>query len=139
MTAQRQIMTADRAHAGNADAGDRKGWAATGLAALGALAMTSCCILPLALVSLGVGGVFIAQLGSLYAYKWVTFALSAAALGYGFRRAYAPPPPADAACPGGTCARPIDRRAMRALLWGAAAVVLAALAFPALAPLLLPY
>ena len=31
---------------------------------VGALAMTSCCILPLAFVSLGVGGVFIAELGA---------------------------------------------------------------------------
>ena len=37
-----------------------KGWGATGLGVLGALAMTSCCILPLVLVSFGVIGVFIA-------------------------------------------------------------------------------
>ena len=45
-----------------------KGWGVTGLGVLGALAMTSCCILPLVLVSFGVTGVFIAQLGALYAY-----------------------------------------------------------------------
>lgn len=134
MTTQRQIMTASTAGPEIATASDRKGWAATGLAALGALAMTSCCILPLALVSLGVGGVFIAELGALYAYKWVTFIFAATALGYGFWRAYAPQ-----ACEDGACARPIDRRLMRVLLWVAVVIVVVALAFPSLAPLLLPY
>ena len=41
-----------------------QGWGATGFSVL---AMTSCCILPLVLVSFGVTGVFIAQLGALYA------------------------------------------------------------------------
>ena len=60
------------------DANENRGWTATTLAALGALAMTSCCILPLVLVSFGVSGVFIAQMGALYAYKWYTFAVAAA-------------------------------------------------------------
>lgn len=38
------------------DSPDRTGWTATGAGVLGALAMTSCCILPLVLVSLGVTG-----------------------------------------------------------------------------------
>jgi mercuric ion transport protein len=116
---------------------DRTGWAATGAGVLGALAMTSCCILPLVLVSLGVTGVFIGQLTALYAYKWVTFTLAAAALGYGFWKAYRPVP--TDACGTGACARPVDRALMRALLWGALAVVLLALAFPYVAPRLLTF
>ena len=73
-------------------ASERTGWGAAALAGLGALLLTSCCILPLALVSVGVGGVFIAQLGALYAYKWLTFTFAAAALAFGFRRAYRPRP-----------------------------------------------
>ncbi|UWQ20091.1 mercuric transporter MerT family protein [Jannaschia sp. W003] len=116
---------------------DPGGWIATGAGVAGALAMTSCCILPLALVSLGVGGVFIGQLGALYAWKWATFAFAAAALGYGFWSAYRPA--SDAACRDGTCARPLGRTAMRALLWIATAVVLLALAFPLLAPIILRF
>ncbi|MGR3632993.1 MAG: mercuric transporter MerT family protein [Limimaricola soesokkakensis] len=116
---------------------DRTGWAATGAGVLGALAMTSCCILPLVLVSLGVTGVFIGQLTALYAYKWVTFSFAAAALGYGFWKAYRPVPAKD--CGTGTCARPVDRGLMRALLWGALAVVLLALIFPYVAPRLLTF
>lgn len=116
---------------------DRSGWLATGAGVIGALAMTSCCILPLVLVSLGVTGVFIGQLTALYAYKWVTLSFAAAALAYGFWKAYRPVP--TDACADGTCARPIDRGMMRGLLWGALLVVLLALAFPALSPFLLTF
>lgn len=113
------------------------GWGATGIGVLGALAMTSCCILPLVLVSFGVTGVFIAQLGALYAYKWYTFALSAAFLGYGFYMAYKP---VDAeSCADGTCARPIDRRIMRATLWAASAIVAVAMIFPYITPFILKF
>lgn len=116
---------------------DRSGWLATGAGVIGALAMTSCCILPLVLVSLGVTGIFIGQLTALYAYKWVTLSFAATALAYGFWKAYRPVPAED--CADGTCARPIDRRLMRGLLWGALLIVLLALAFPALSPFLLTF
>lgn len=125
----------DNAIAPPQEPADRSGWMATGAGVIGALAMTSCCILPLLLVSLGVTGVFIGQLTALYAYKWATFSLAAAAIGYGFWKAYRPVP-ADR-CEDGTCARPIDRTLMRGLLWGALAVVLLALAFPVLSPFIL--
>jgi mercuric ion transport protein len=99
--------------------------------------MTSCCILPLVLVSLGVTGVFIGQLTALYAYKWVTFSLAAVALGFGFWKAYRSASSKD--CGDGTCARPVDRGLMRGLLWGALVVVLLALAFPYAAPLVLTF
>ena len=116
---------------------DRVGWLATGAGVIGALAMTSCCILPLVLVSLGVTGVFIGQLTALYAYKWVTFSFAAAALAYGFWKAYRPVP--AEACADGTCVRPVERGVMRGVLWGALVVVLLALAFPALSPFLLTF
>ena len=112
---------------------ERTGWGAAA-AGLGALLLTSCCILPLALVSVGVGGVFIAQLGALYAYKWLTFTVAAAALAFGFWRAYRRIP-----CGDGTCARPVDRRLMRGVLWTAAGVIVLAMVFPVLVPLFSPY
>ena len=114
-----------------------KGWGATGFGVLGALAMTSCCILPLVLVSFGVTGVFIAQLGAFYAYKWYTFALSAVFLGYGFYKAYTPVNPD--VCADGTCARPINRTFMRGTLWAAAAIVAVAMAFPYISPFILKF
>ncbi len=118
-------------------AGSRSAWASTWAALLGALAMTSCCILPLVLVSLGVSGVFIAQLGALYQYKWITFTISLAFLAYGFWKAYRPIP-ADG-CASGACARPMRRGLMRAILWLAAFIVGVAMIFPYLTPYLLSY
>ena len=117
------------------DADTAKGWGATGFGVLGALAMTSCCILPLVLVSFGVTGVFIAQLGAFYAYKWVTFTLSAAFIGYGFYKAYMPVSPDT--CADGTCTRPINQTGMRVTLWAAAAVVAVAIGFPYITPFIL--
>jgi mercuric ion transport protein len=114
-----------------------KGWGATGFGVLGALAMTSCCILPLVLVSFGVTGVFIAQLGALYAYKWYTFSLSAAFLGYGFYKAFKPVGPES--CGDGTCARPINRKVVRVTLWAAAAIVAVAMVFPYITPFILKF
>lgn len=113
---------------------DKGGWGVTWLGALGALAMTSCCILPLALVSLGVTGVFIGKLGALYQYHWYFLAFATAALGYGFWKAYRPAP---VDCDDGACARPVNRTLMRAILWVSAAIVLFAVAFPYLAPIML--
>ena len=118
-------------------AADKKAWTTTWLGALGALAMTSCCILPLVLVSFGVTGVFIAQLGVLYQYKWITFALSAACISYGFYKAYRPIPTEASA--DGTCARPMNRKLMRSILWIATAIVTVAMIFPYLTPYLLSY
>ena len=113
-------------------AGDKSGWATTWLSALAALAMTSCCILPLLLVSLGVTGVFIGQMTALYQYKWITFSIASVFLAYGFWKAYRPV--ADETCADGTCARPLNRRLMRSILWVSLVVVIVALIFPYVSP-----
>lgn len=133
-----QSFTAQTAVQTHQTGGEKaKGWGATGFGVLGALALTSCCILPLVLVSFGVTGVFIAQLGALYAYKWYTFTLSVAFLGYGFYKAYKPVPAET--CADGTCARPINRKVMRATLWFAASIVAVAMAFPYITPFILKF
>ncbi len=108
---------------------------ATAGSLFGALAMTSCCILPLVLVSFGVGGVWIAQLTALYAYKWYTFSVASAFIGYGFwkvRQAEA------GECRDGTmCARPLSRKFMKTSLWFATIVTLIAMIFPYVTPYIL--
>ncbi|MBL4750169.1 MAG: mercury transporter, partial [Amylibacter sp.] len=96
-----------------------------------------CCILPLVLVSLGVGGVWIAQLTALYAYKWYTFSLASAFIGYGFWKVHR----AEAGeCDQGTaCARPVNRRFMKASLWLATVVTIIAMIFPYITPYILSY
>ena len=110
--------------------------AATAGGILGALAMTSCCILPLVLFSLGATGACIGQLGALYQYKWIFFAFAGASLAYGFWKVYRP---AAKACVDGSCERPVNRRFMKGALWTATAVVALSLAFPYVAPPLLGY
>ena len=103
---------------------------------LGALAMSSCCILPLVLFSLGITGAWIGNLAALYPYKAYFFVATAGFLAAGFYRAYRRP--TVAACEGnGYCGTAIADRINKAMLWAATVLVLAALAFPYYAPLLL--
>lgn len=99
------------------------------------LAMISCCILPLALVSLGITGVFIGKLGSLYQYHWYFLAFATGALAYGFWKAYRPVN--TESCADGTCARPMNRTLMRSIMWLSLVVVIAAQLFQYLAPYML--
>lgn len=103
---------------------------------LGALAMSSCCILPLVLFSLGVTGAWIGNLTALYPYKPIFFVITAAFLAGGFYKVYRKPK-ADACAPGTYCAAPISDRINKTALWSATMLVIAALAFPYVAPMLL--
>lgn len=103
---------------------------------LGALAMTSCCILPLVLFSLGATGTWIARMGALYQYKWFFVAFAGASLSYGFYKVYFS---AEQTCADGTCERPINQRIMKVSLWSATTVVAASLLFPFATPYFLGY
>jgi mercuric ion transport protein len=102
---------------------------------LGALAASSCCIVPLILFSLGIGGAWIGNLTALAPYKPFFVAGTTGLLGYGFYLVYWKPKRAcadDAAC-----ARPIPNRVVQFALWIATLLVVAAFAFDYVAPLLL--
>lgn len=102
---------------------------------LGALAASSCCILPLVLFSVGVGGAWIGNLTALAPYQPIFVAITLGFLGYGHYLVYWR---ARKACADGTaCARPLPNRAVKIALWTATALVGAALAFPYVAPWLL--
>ncbi len=115
---------------------DLKTKAAVAGGVLGALAMTSCCILPLVLFSLGATGAWIAQLGALYQYKWFLFAFAGGSLAHGFWKIYRPAPQA---CEDRSCERPVHPRFMKGALWTATIVVALSLAFPYIASPLLGY
>ncbi|MFH1553441.1 mercury transporter MerT [Xanthobacter autotrophicus] len=102
---------------------------------LGALAASSCCVIPLILFSLGIGGAWIGNLTALAPYKPLFVAGTAGVLGYGFYLVYWKP---RQACADGTaCARPVPSRIVQIALWLATALVIAAFAFDYVAPLLL--
>jgi mercuric ion transport protein len=101
---------------------------------LGAIAASSCCILPMILFSLGISGAWIVNLTALAPYKPYFAAATFGLLGYGFYLVYVTP---RRSCSSGACAHPLPSRLVTLSLWIATVLVVAALAFDYLAPLLL--
>jgi mercuric ion transport protein len=102
---------------------------------LGALAASSCCILPLVLFSLGVSGAWIGNFTQLAPYQPYFIAATIGFLGYGYWLVYRP---AKIACVDDkACARPLPSRFVRTGLILATILVGVALAFDFLAPLFL--
>lgn len=102
---------------------------------LGALAASSCCVVPLLLFGLGLGGAWIANLTALAPYKPLFVAATAGLLAYGFYSVYWK---TKRACAGdAACARPLPNRLVKTGLWIATALVVIAFAFDYLAPMLL--
>jgi len=101
---------------------------------LGALAASSCCIIPLVLFSLGISGAWIGNLTALAPYKLYFAAATLGLLGYGYYLVYLKP---KQACADGSCTRPLPNRLVKLSLWIAAVLVVAALTFDYVAPLLL--
>jgi mercuric ion transport protein len=112
----------------------RQGLIAAG-GVLGAIAASSCCIVPLALFSLGISGVWIGNLAALAPYQPIFVLSTAGFLGYGYYLVYWKP---RKACADGTaCARPLPNRIVKIALWVATILVAAAVAFPYVTPALL--
>lgn len=108
-------------------------WVAAG-SVIGAIGASSCCILPLTLFGLGVGGAWVSNLTVLAPYQPYFVAGTLPLLGYGFYLTYRKP---KAACAEDTaCTHPLRRRIVRVALWTASALILAAVAFPYIAPVL---
>jgi mercuric ion transport protein len=101
---------------------------------LGALAASACCILPLVLFSVGISGAWIGNLTALGRYKPYFAGGTLALLGYGYYLVYVR---AKQACADGSCARALPGRIVKLSLWIATVLVVAALAFDYVAPLLL--
>ena len=119
-----------------ADVGIRRGQklvAAGGI--LGALAASSCCILPLMLFSLGVSGAWIGNFTQLAPYQPYFIAATTGFLGTGYWLVYRS---SKLACADGeACARPLPNRLVKAGLIIATILVIAALGFDFVAPLYL--
>lgn len=102
---------------------------------IGALAASSCCVLPLVLFSVGVSGAWIGNLTALAPYQWVFVLITLACLAVGFYLVYRKP---QVACENSqSCARPFSGRLIKIALWIATALVASAIAFPFVAPILL--
>jgi mercuric ion transport protein len=99
--------------------------------AASALGASTCCVLPLVLVSMGFGGAWIAQLRALEQFQWVFIGLAVAAFGYAFYRLYLRP----ARCAPDTACTPATRRHQRIAFWATLVTAKAVL----LAPFYVPY
>ena len=114
--------------------GRRMGLVAAG-GVLGALAAASCCIFPLVLFALGVGGAWIGNLTALAPYQPIFITTTLIFLGTGYYLVYRR---RGAACAEGKlCARPLPRRGVKLALWAATTLVASAIAFPYVARALL--
>ncbi|MET4068883.1 mercuric ion transport protein [Bradyrhizobium sp. S3.2.6] len=102
---------------------------------VGALAASSCCILPLALFGLGVSGAWIGNFTRLAPYQPYFLTATLAFLGYGYWLVYRS---STRACADGeACACPLPNRLVKAGLILATILVVAALALDFIAPLVL--
>jgi mercuric ion transport protein len=101
---------------------------------LGAVAASSCCILPLALFSVGVSGAWIGNLTRLAPYQPYFITATIAPLGLGYWLLYR----SSRACANGeACTRAVPNRLVKVGLVLATVLVVAALGFDLLAPLVL--
>jgi mercuric ion transport protein len=102
---------------------------------LGALAASSCCILPLVLFFLGVSGAWIGNFTRLAPYQPYFIGATLLFLGYGYWLVYRSG--TRACAEGETCARPLPNRIVKASLILATILVAAALGLDFIAPFLL--
>lgn len=103
--------------------------------ALAGIGASSCCVIPFTLVSLGAGGAWLSNLTALAPYQPYFLTAALVLLAAGFWRVYRRP---TAACADGTyCTKPVSDRLAKIGLWTGVVLVVAALAFNTVVPLLL--
>lgn len=109
-----------------------KGSLAAGvLAAIGA---SVCCVGPLVLLTLGIGGAWVANLTAFEPLRPWFIAATLVFLGLAFRRLYLQPQVCE---PGAACAEPMVRARQRRILWLVTLALLVLLSVPWLAPFFL--
>jgi mercuric ion transport protein len=103
--------------------------------ALAAIAASACCLGPLLLVTLGIGGAWVSNLTFLDPFRPVFIALALACMALAYRKIYFGPTAAECQ-PGSLCAMPQTKPRYRVLFWMVSSLVLVALAYPYVLPLL---
>ena len=110
----------------------KKRIAATGRV-IGAILASSCCIVPLVLVTLGASGAWIGNLTVLEPYKPLFATVTFVFLGFGYWQVYRK---REVSCEEGSyCATPASDRIAKGALWSATILVLLALTIDFWAPL----
>lgn len=99
---------------------------------LAAILASTCCLGPLVLVSLGLGGAWVSNLTALEPFRPWFLGAALVALFFAYRRIFRP---AVACKPGEVCAVPATRRAYKITFWVVTALVGVGFGFPYVAPL----
>lgn len=99
---------------------------------VGAVLASSCCIGPIVLITLGASGPWIGKLTALKAYQPLFVGLTILFLGYGFLRVYGR---SNQSCNDVSCETPRSSRLIKASLWTATLLVIAAVTTNLWAPL----
>ncbi len=110
----------------------RSHWLATG-GLIGAVLASSCCVVPLVLVTLGVSGAWIGSLTALEPYKLFFVLVTLALLAGGFWHVYRRRKPD--CVEGSYCARPESARFTMSVLWAATIIIVLAMTLQWWAPL----
>lgn len=112
---------------------DKIGTGSLAAGGLAAILASTCCLGPLVLVSLGLGGAWVSNLTALEPFRPWFLSAALVALFFAWRRIFRP---AVACKPGEVCAVPATRRAYKLIFWVVAALVVLGLGFPYVAPLI---
>lgn len=96
-------------------------------AALAAIGASLCCVAPLVLLALGVGGTWISSLTALEPYRWIFVTITMGFLFLAFRKLYLLP---RQCAPGEVCALPGTLRNQRIIFWIVSIALVALLTFP---------
>jgi mercuric ion transport protein len=113
-------------------AAPQNGRAALVTGGLAAILASTCCLVPLLLVALGVSGAWIGNLTALEPYRPIFIGAALVALFFAGRRIFRP---VQVCPPGEICAVPQVRTTYKIIFWVVAALVLVALVFPYVLPL----
>lgn len=101
---------------------------------IAALLVGACCVGPLVLMSVGLGGAWLANLTALDPYRPAFVVIAVLALAFAWRRIHRP---VTECMPGDACAVPAVKRGYKIGFWVVAVLLIAMFAFPYVAPLLI--
>ena len=104
---------------------------------LGAIAASTCCVLPVILFALGISGAWISNLVSLARYKPFFVVLSLVFIGTGFWMVYFKPQISTPKVQSNSCYRPFSEKTIKIMLWSSVIIILIVFLIPYIAPFLL--
>ncbi len=109
---------------------EKKSWTTIG-AVLAAIGASACCVGPLVLLSLGIGGAWVSTLTSLETVRPVFIVLTFIFIGLGYRKLYLIPSHCGE---GDVCELPDVQKNQKIIFWVISLLIVLLLAFPWYAP-----